>query len=84
MREGITNQPTRPLLLRFLLPWMVLHCIVIAFLALGAAILTAHDRALLGWIALIGRSTSMLSLRLPDLASFLGAGVARRREARNP
>ena len=35
---------------------MVLHCIVIAFLALGAAILTAHDRALLGWIALIGMS----------------------------
>ena len=34
---------------------MVLHCIVIAFLALGAAILTAHDRALLGWIALIGK-----------------------------
>ncbi len=27
-----------------LLPWMVLHCVVIAFLALGAAILTAHDR----------------------------------------
>ena len=50
----MTNQPGISLLLRFLLPWMVLHCIVIAFLALGAAILTAHDRALLGWIALIG------------------------------
>ena len=53
-------QPTGHLLLRFLLPWMVLHCIVIAFLALGAAILTAHDRALLGWIALIGKSTSAM------------------------
>ena len=27
-----------------LLPWMVLHCIVIAFLALGAAILSAHGQ----------------------------------------
>ena len=52
--------PSRHLLIRFLLPWMVLHCIVIAFLALGAAILTAHDRALLGWIALIGKSTSAM------------------------
>ena len=51
-RRGAEKQS---LFQRFLLPWMVLHCIVIAFLALGAAILTAHDRALLGWIALIGK-----------------------------
>ena len=37
-----------------LLPWMVLHCIVIAFLALGAAILTAHDRYVLGTVSLLG------------------------------
>ena len=37
-----------------LLPWMVLHCVVIAFLALGAAILTAHGRGILGSLSLLG------------------------------
>lgn len=37
-----------------LLPWMVLHCVVIAFLALGAAILSAHGRGILGSISLLG------------------------------
>ena len=36
-----------------LLPWMVLHCVVIAFLALGAAILTAHARWALGMSSLV-------------------------------
>ena len=37
-----------------LLPWMVLHCVVIAFLALGAAILSAHGRGIIGSISLLG------------------------------
>ena len=36
-----------------LLPWMVLHCVVIAFLALGAAILSAHDKGALGFASLL-------------------------------
>lgn len=35
-----------------LLPWMVLHCIVIAFLSLGAAILSAHGKFGLGSVSL--------------------------------
>ena len=38
-----------------LLPWMVLHCVVIAFLALGAAILSAHGRGILGSLSLLGK-----------------------------
>ena len=39
-----------------LLPWMVLHCIVTAFLALGAAILSAHGRGVLGFFSLLGKN----------------------------
>ena len=37
-----------------LLPWMVLHCVVIAFLALGAVILSVHGRGVVGSISLLG------------------------------
>lgn len=35
-----------------LLPWMVLHCVVIAFLTLGAAILSVHSKYILGMASL--------------------------------
>ena len=38
-----------------LLPWMVLHCVVIAFLTLGAVILSAHGRGVVGSISLLGK-----------------------------
>jgi len=56
-----------------LLPWMVLHCVVIAFLALGAAILTAHDRLAQKFFAQI--KCKMFSLRRPLLGSGCLLGV---------
>ena len=40
---------------------MVLHCIVVAFLTLGAAILTAHDKPLLGWAALFCKKAACIT-----------------------
>jgi hypothetical protein len=42
---------------------MVLHCVVVAFLALGAAILTAHDRALFGATALMGEKKEEIEIK---------------------